>query len=169
VGKSTLINALVLKPIARTSAMPGRTRQANVYRISPDGRPAASFYLVDLPGYGHTSGGEKAREEFAAIITAYFDSRAASATSPLAGCILAIDARHPGLRPDVEALRWLSTLGVPSALVATKADKLAQSERARLRRECEGTFGQAPLVVSATAGDGLDELWRRIREWCKAE
>jgi hypothetical protein len=80
VGKSTLINALVRKDIARTSSTPGRTRQANVYRLASGsgseraGR-ASAFYLVDLPGYGHASGGEKAREEFAAIIGAYFDSR----------------------------------------------------------------------------------------------
>lgn len=63
------------------------------------------------------------------------------------------------------ALRWLATLSVPSLLVATKADKLSQSERARLRRACEADFGQAPLIVSALKGDGLDELWKRVREW----
>ncbi len=85
--------------------------------------------------------------------------------SPLAGCVLAIDARHPGLVSDVEALRWLGTLAVPLVLVATKADKLSQAERARLKRECEEHFGVRPLVVSALKGDGLDELWKRMREW----
>ena len=88
--------------------------------------------------------------------------------SPLAGCILAIDARHPGLRSDVDALRWLSTVDAPSLLVATKADKLSQSDKARLRRDCEAAFGQPPLIVSALKGDGLDELWRSIREWTSA-
>ncbi len=171
VGKSTLINALVRKPIARTSSTPGRTRQLNVYRVSPDERqPGEAFYLIDLPGYGHTSGGDKAREEFAGLITTYFDARAgATQASPLAGCVLAIDARHPGLPGDVRALTWLSALGVPSLVAATKADKLSQSERARLRAACEKAFGQSPLVVSGVSGDGLDELWRRMREWCHAE
>lgn len=175
VGKSTLINALVRKEIARTSSTPGRTRQVNVYRIAvgEGGAAADSFYLMDLPGYGHASGGPKAREEFAAIIASYFQVRAqdgaeGGAASPLAGCVLAIDARHPGLASDVEALRWLSTLRVPSIIAATKADKLTQSDKARLRKQCEEAFGQAPLIVSATKGDGLDELWRRIREWTGA-
>jgi GTP-binding protein len=195
VGKSTLINALVRKDVARTSATPGRTRQVNVYRVQQ--LPALPFYLIDLPGYGHTSGGEKAREEFAAIIGGYFEARAAGAlavagrrqtdvdwdaedasreadrpqgvrpppATPLVGCVLAIDARHPGLQPDVEAMRWLSATDVPALLVATKADKLSQAERARLKKTCEAEFGQTPLVVSAVKGDGLDELWKRIREW----
>jgi GTP-binding protein len=187
VGKSTLINALVRKDIARTSATPGKTRLVNVYRVQQ--LPGGAFYLVDLPGYGHASGGEKAREEFAGLISGYFAARmpgsaggqtagaarglgvghASSPVSPLAGCILAIDARHPGLRSDIDALRWLSNLDAPSLVVATKADKLSQAEKSRLRRECEEAFGQSPLIASALKGDGLDELWKRIREWCNAE
>jgi len=182
VGKSTLINALVRKDIARTSATPGKTRLVNVYCIQQ--LPGEPFYLVDLPGYGHTSGGEKARAEFGALIGGYFEARSPaggerresedplaalrpppSRPSPLAGCILAIDARHPGMRSDLDALKWLSTVDAPSLLVATKADKLSQAEKARLRRDCEIAFGQPPLIVSALKGDGLDEVWRHIRQW----
>jgi GTP-binding protein len=51
VGKSSVINALVRQQLARTSAAPGKTRLANVYRIARGG--AAPMYLVDLPGYGY--------------------------------------------------------------------------------------------------------------------
>jgi len=180
VGKSSLINALVRRDIARTSSTPGKTRQVNIYRVQQ--LPMAPFYLVDLPGFGHTSGGEKARDEFAAIVSTYFESRRPLPASPLAGpteaaaapraarevlaaCILAIDGRHPGLASDIEALRWLSSMGAPTLVVATKTDKLSQSEKAKLKRECEAAFGQTPLAVSALKGDGLDELWKRIREW----
>ena len=54
VGKSSLINALVRRPVARTSAAPGKTRLANFYRVQPARGPA--FYLVDLPGYGFAKG-----------------------------------------------------------------------------------------------------------------
>ena len=50
VGKSSLINALVRKKLARTSAAPGKTRLANFYRVVVEPRPP--FYLVDLPGFG---------------------------------------------------------------------------------------------------------------------
>ncbi|MBM3779088.1 MAG: hypothetical protein FJW23_12795, partial [Acidimicrobiia bacterium] len=51
VGKSSLINALARRRIARTSRAPGRTRTVNVYRIRRGTAPAV--YLVDLPGYGY--------------------------------------------------------------------------------------------------------------------
>lgn len=190
VGKSTLINALVRKDIARTSSTPGKTRLVNIYRIAA--ALTGAFYLVDLPGYGHADGGPKARDEFAALTTAYFAARSTAGLkarptaeqarptdalepepgtafdiprrdgSPLCAAILAVDARHPGLDRDVEALHWLAKTGVQTLLVATKADKLSQSDRAKLKRECERTFGQPPLAVSAVKGDGLEELWKRI-------
>jgi GTP-binding protein len=51
VGKSSLINALVRQRVARTSAAPGKTRLANVYRVTRGG--GAPLYLLDLPGYGY--------------------------------------------------------------------------------------------------------------------
>ncbi len=115
----------------------------NVYRVTPAGGPP--FYLMDLPGYGHTSGGDQAQREFGALTALYFGSRTAPGVvsaaqrigsdarsdvpSPLRAVVLAVDARHPGLAGDVEACRWLHALGAPFLLVATKADKLSQSER----------------------------------------
>jgi GTP-binding protein len=177
VGKSSLINALVRQPVARTSGTPGKTRQVNVYRVTPaGGRP---FYLVDLPGYGHASGGEKARREFEGLTTLYFESRTGrgargpgasepSRPSPLSLVVLAIDARHPGMPSDVAAWQWVASLGVPSVLVATKVDKLSQAERAKLPGACRAAFGCAPLAVSALRGDGLDELWKRLHAACLA-
>jgi GTP-binding protein len=164
VGKSTLINALVRQDIARTSATPGKTRLINVYRVVP--AAATPFYLMDLPGYGHAGGGEEARREFAALTALYFGlgGRAAGRAprEALAGAVLAIDARHPGVPSDVDAMAWLSAHGVPALLVATKADKLSQSARATLGPACERAFGQQPLAVSALSGDGLDALWHRL-------
>jgi GTP-binding protein len=171
VGKSSLINALVRQDVARTSSAPGKTRQINVYRISPAG--GLPFYLMDLPGYGHAGGGEKARQEFSGLTSLYFENRlsrpgpghasaAPMAQSSLRGIVLVIDARHPGMSSDVDAWHWLASLGVAFLLVATKIDKLTQAERARLTNTCLGEFGHAPLATSALKGDGLDELWQQL-------
>ena len=39
VAKSTLLNALARRKLARTSAAPGKTRLANIYRLSVEGGP----------------------------------------------------------------------------------------------------------------------------------
>ncbi len=167
VGKSTLLNALVRRKVARTSAAPGKTRLANIFRLTVEGGTGGpgrwSLYLVDLPGYGYARGGADSANELAAVAASYF----ASASEPSAahgnrGTLLLVDSRHPGLDSDTKAHRWLSTVGPPPQIVATKIDKLSRSERGRNLRELERVFGSAPLPVSATGGEGLDELWRLI-------
>jgi GTP-binding protein len=157
VGKSSLINALTRRTIARTSAAPGKTRLANIYRVEVEVAGRLGFYLVDLPGYGYARGGADSAEELAAVADAYFRASARAAAA-----LLLIDSRHPGLESDVRAAGWLDSLGVEAHVVATKIDKLTRSERARNLKAIGDTFGTAALPVSATSGEGLDELWRMI-------
>src|SRR5215218_1641102 len=67
VGKSTLLNALARRKLARTSAAPGKTRLANIFRLQVEGGPGGpgrwSVYFVDLPGYGYARGGHDSAEE----------------------------------------------------------------------------------------------------------
>ena len=65
VGKSSLINALIRQRLARTSAAPGKTRLANIYRVARGSAPP--LYLVDLPGYGYAQGRTAGRREFDAL------------------------------------------------------------------------------------------------------
>src|SRR3954462_8367390 len=128
VGKSTLINALVRQRLARTSAAPGKTRLAPVYRVQ---RGAGSpFYLVDLPGYGYARGGAGSAREFAELTRTYF---ARGAAMPAA--LLLVDSRHPGLDSDVEACRWVRQTVDRCAIAASKVDKLARGERIRALRQ----------------------------------
>jgi len=152
VGKSSLINALTRQRIARTSAAPGKTRLANIYRVD---RGHGPFYLVDLPGFGYAKGGEASAREFEALTRAYF-GRAA----PFA--MLVVDSRHPGIASDIDAWRWLQSAVEGPALVATKIDKLARGERIRAMRQFESVFDTSVLAVSADTGEGLDELWKLI-------
>ena len=168
VGKSSLINALCRLKIARTSAAPGKTRLLNFYRITMEGGPGGPgrwpMYLVDLPGYGYARGGDASVEELAEIAREYYDdsNRRAQRQSGASATLLLVDSRHPGLALDVAAGSWLHRLGVQYLVVATKIDKLARSERAKNLKTLETTFGTAPLPISATSGEGMDELWRTI-------
>ncbi len=194
VGKSSLINALVRRQIARTSAAPGKTRLANLYRVvRGSGEP---FYLVDLPGYGFARRGPN---DFGTLAAEYFDEAVRSpegSRSPAHGArrvregasasvakarvnreraetggvdrtisaLLLVDARHPGLDSDVNAWRWLRGTVQRVAVVATKTDKLARGERIRSLRAFESVFEDSVLPVSAVTGEGLDELWKVIEQ-----
>jgi GTP-binding protein len=184
VGKSSLINALVRQRVARTSAAPGKTRLANVYRVQRGGGPV--LLIVDLPGYGYARGGEHARREFDALARAYFSGQAGQSgqvgqagqasqagrtkssppalpgppAPPARSALLLVDARHPGLASDVEAWQWLKGSVDVAAIVATKVDKLPHGQRIRAARELESVLEHPVLPVSAITGEGLDELWK---------
>ena len=159
VGKSTLLNALCRSKVARTSAAPGKTRLANVYRLTVEGGGPGKWglYLVDLPGYGYARGGADAAEELREVAEAYF-----AAAGPRAAALLLIDSRHPGLEADRQAAHWVSAMGVDYRVVATKIDKLSRAERARNMKALELTLGMPPLPVSAASGEGMDTLWKTI-------
>ena len=163
VGKSTLINVLAGRKVARTSAAPGKTRLANYYRLQPSRGPA--FHLVDLPGYGYARGA-KGGQAFDTLAREYFfgDVQGAWIRQAIAGVILLVDARHPGLDSDAEAFRWFGAQGCPLRLVATKADKLSRAERQRTSHALTRAFGTSALMVSAPGGEGIEELWTWIAQ-----
>ena len=163
VGKSSLINALVGRALARTSAAPGKTRLANYYRLQPDrGR---AFHLVDLPGYGYARGARDGRA-FGSLAQDYFfgGPKGLWMRPAIAGVVLLVDARHPGLDADLEASRWLSAQGCAVQLVATKADKLSRAERQRAAAAFAQAFGRTALMASVTDREGIDELWAWIAQ-----
>ena len=167
VGKSSLLNALVKRDLARTSAAAGKTRLANLYKVTAEGGPAGagsrggagewSVYFADLPGYGYARGGRDSVVELRAIAEQYFGG-----DHPIAGILHLVDSRHPGLESDGDAARWLQSLPTERAVIATKIDKLSRGERVKNLRELERQLGMAPLPISAASGEGLDDLWTLI-------
>lgn len=162
VGKSTLINALIGRRLARTSAAPGKTRLINFYRVRTG---SLAFYVADLPGYGYARGGPAAQHAFQVLTREYFSkspSRVVRARP--SQTLLLVDARHPGLASDRAAWQWFQDLSVPITIVATKIDKLTRAERRRAYAGMEAAW-QSPIVpVSAVTGEGLKDLWTLILE-----
>ena len=114
VGKSSLINLLTRKGLAKTSQKPGKTMLINHFSIN-DGE----FYIVDLPGYGYASRGKEQREEFSKMIEGYILNR-----QQMTLLFVLLDIRHKPQKIDLEFLDWLGENNVPFAIVFTKADKL---------------------------------------------
>lgn len=68
VGKSSVINALANKSIAKTSNTPGRTQLANFFDFD-------KFRLVDLPGYGFANVNKLKKIEILNIINDFLVNR----------------------------------------------------------------------------------------------
>jgi GTP-binding protein len=96
VGKSTLLNTLCRSKVARTSAAPGKTRLANIYRVTVEGGGPGKWglYLVDLPGYGYARGGADAAAELKAVAEAYFagNERFSNRPSTTLGAALSVSS-----------------------------------------------------------------------------
>lgn len=114
VGKSSLINLLTKKGLAKTSQKPGKTMLINHFEINN-----GEFYIVDLPGYGYASRGKEQREGFSNMIKDYVLNRA-----QMTLLFVLLDIRHKPQKIDLDFLHWLGENSVPFAIVFTKADKL---------------------------------------------
>jgi GTP-binding protein len=151
VGKSSLINALTgQKKLAFTSNTPGRTQTINFYRVGGE------FYFVDLPGYGYARVPAEFAAQWKSLIEQYLKNRERLKLS-----LLVLDARRGWMEKDLDLKRWLEHHGKPYLVVATKVDKLNQSEQEHglraIRKE-----GVEPLPFSALSGRGVREIWQAI-------
>ena len=123
VGKSSLINALVRQPLARTSAAPGKTRLANFYRVQ---RGIGAAVLPGRPaGYGYARRRRRRRAtEFDALDGRVF--RRAPGDDRIAR------AAARGLRgtrastSDLDAWEWLAAQPCAARRRGTKVDKLTR-------------------------------------------
>ncbi len=151
VGKSSLINGLTgQKRLAFTSSTPGRTQTINFYRI--DG----AFYFVDLPGYGYARAPLDRVAEWKGLIEQYLLKR-----DTLKLCCLSLDSRRGWMEADLALKRWLESHDRRYLVIATKIDKLKQSDQERALRAFRQE-GAEPLPFSAVTGRGVREIWQAI-------
>ncbi len=159
VGKSSLINVLVnRKALARTSSKPGKTQTINFYQVN------TSIYLVDLPGYGFARVSKDVKATWGKMIEQYLKGR-----SRLKGVILLVDIRHEPTGDDIQMYQWLQFFGLPTVVVATKADKISRGRRQqhlKVIREKLKLQPDAQLVpFSAETREGSDRLWEILDAW----
>src|SRR5467141_241458 len=155
VGKSSLLNALVGRRIAKISGTPGKTRALNVFLID------ASHYFLDLPGYGYARAGKAQRAAFRGLV------KHALRRERLRGVVWLLDIRH-SLSADDQAMQDALADDETRVLAAiTKGDKLSTGERRtrerELREELELPEDQV-VVTSAKTGEGIAELREAIAD-----
>lgn len=151
VGKSSLLNALTrIKGLARTSKTPGRTRCLNFFCVND------TLALCDLPGFGYAKMSHDDAAKIAAMMHEYIHGRA-----NLAAVAILIDCRRGPQQDELDLAALAAKNGIEVIPVATKCDKLRRSDRAAALKRFDAMHS-APIFVSVTSGEGLDDLRRRI-------
>ena len=147
VGKSTLLNRMVGKPIAIVADLPGTTRDRIFADVSWQG---AGFTIVDTGGLElrpQSTMAQEVREQVEAAIT------------EADAIIFLVDVRDGIIPSDSEIADMLRQSSKPIVLVANKADN-AKLETGAVEFYQLG-LGE-PLVISAYHGRGIAELLDEI-------
>lgn len=154
VGKSSLLNVLAgVNRLAKVSSQPGRTQAVNFFTIGE------TITFADLPGYGFAKVPLHVKASWKSLVEAYLSQR-----EQLVLSFVLLDARRGWMDKDLELRDWLIHQDRPFLVVATKIDKLNQSELHRglaaIRRLNDGS---EPVPFSAVTGQGAREIWQAIK------
>ena len=153
VGKSSLINMMInRKGLAKTSSTPGKTQTINFYDL--DGK----MRLVDLPGYGYARVSKDKKSGWGKIIESYLVNR-----PNLMEVFLLVDLRHDPSEDDRLMYEWIRTFGYKGVVIATKADKIKNSQlqvrKKALREKLGMSEDDVVIVTSADSRKGKYDLW----------
>ncbi len=152
VGKSSLINRLLNRKIARTSQTPGRTRQLNFFTVNQ------VLTFVDLPGYGYAKVAKSERTAWQQLIEDYLIH-----APNLCGVVIILDIRRGPEEEEAALADFLAYHNRPFLFVATKCDKLKRNQREKQRQILMRQIGGGPLLLfSARDGRGTDTLWQAM-------
>ena len=153
VGKSSLINMLTRKGLAKVSGTPGKTQLLNFFLINK------TWYLVDLPGYGYARLSKKKRTELSMMIEGYLLNR-----QTLALAFVLVDSTLPPMKIDLELINQLGENQIPFAIAFTKTDRIGrdtvQKNIAQFMSVLSETWETPPhyFVTSAERRTGKEEI-----------
>ncbi len=162
VGKSSLINMLLnRKKLAKTSGRPGKTQTINFFDIDQ------KFRIVDLPGYGFAKVSKHAKARWGEYIETYL------ATRPnLIQVFLLVDIRHTPNEHDIMMYDYIVGAGFEGYVVATKLDKVKNSELMTRLNDIKATLGVAEnhliIPLSSANRKGKYKFWDRLNAMFKA-
>lgn len=163
VGKSSFINAILSrKNLAYTSAKPGKTQTLNFYDVNHQ------FYLIDVPGYGYAATDKKTQAKFGMMIEEYLEKR-----DVLKRVFMLIDFRHKPTEDDLLMYNFLKYYNLPVTVVATKADKVGGSKKAKNLKVILDTLdlvvGDDLVVFSSVTKLGVKEVLKKIEDLASEE
>ncbi len=158
VGKSSFINTMIgRKNLARTSNVPGKTRQINFYNIDE------KFYFVDLPGYGYSKMSKKEQIISGKYIEDYLEKG-----KNISLIIFLVDIRHKPTEDDNLMYDYILRSNLPFIILANKADKIAitkvDSEIEKIKKEFGISFSTI-LPFSSERKIYIENVWEEIEKY----
>ena len=152
VGKSSLINAIVGAPVARTSNTPGRTQSLNLFNI--DDRAI----IVDLPGYGYARVSRENTIRWLDRLQEYLTTRA-----QLKRLFILIDSRIGPRDSDLEIMQFCDVNAIQYQIVYTKKDKRVREQNQTTIKHIEhGPMVPDIIETSAEKKTGIEPLRKII-------
>ena len=158
VGKSSFINMLTnRKKLAKTSSNPGKTQTLNVYHINQE------FYFIDVPGYGFANVSKSIKATFGKMIEEYVTQR-----ENLKMVFLLVDFRHKPTEDDVLMYNFLKYYNKQVTVIATKSDKVKNSERKKNKQLILETLnlveGDSLIITSSEKREGIGLVLSKMDE-----
>ena len=158
VGKSSFVNTMInRKSLARTSNVPGKTRQINFYNIDE------KFYFVDLPGYGFSKMSKQEQ-----IISGKYIEEYLEEGKNVSLIIFLLDIRHKPTEDDMLMYDYILRSNLPFIVVTNKADKIAitkvSGEVERIK-EILGISYSTILPFSAERKIYTEDVWKEIEKF----
>jgi GTP-binding protein len=148
VGKSSLLNALAGRRIAKVSGTPGKTRTLTVYHMG-------DHYALDLPGYGYARAAKTERAAFRRLTSGALER------PRVAGVLWLLDLRRDPSPDDLAMQQLFAARGTRVLAALTKSDKLPRGERPARERALGRALrldAEQAVATSARTGEGIEEL-----------
>jgi len=165
VGKSSLLNTLFGNKTAKTSKTPGRTQKINIFKFKLHDEEE-TFFLYDLPGYGHAKVNKAMKKNWDDLMHTFFVN-----LNPHTILINLQDARHPNQVTDQKFYDYINPKKFSIFLVMNKIDKLKkQKEKAALEKLKPSIYAQFKAVsqiffVSAEKRIGTEALEQSVANY----
>jgi GTP-binding protein len=155
VGKSSLINRLVMRRIARTSSTPGATKAINLYKIRYEFKELKHWVIFsDFPGFGYSKVAKSTYRGWESMVDTYITENPS-----IQRLAWAFDIRRDPDTLDRTVLEWIRYSRLPFCLILTKSDKEGRayglSKKEVLRKEFQTND---IFVFSAKDGYGKEEI-----------
>ncbi|PAF42795.1 ribosome biogenesis GTP-binding protein YihA/YsxC [Helicobacter sp. 11S02596-1] len=130
VGKSTFINLILEKNLAKSSSTPGKTQLINFFGTTWERQESGEIFsirFVDLPGFGYAKVSKDTKKKWEKHLWEFLNKRIS-----IKLFIHLIDARHTGLGIDNDVSSMLANIARADQRILdiyTKFDKLKKNEQ----------------------------------------